>query len=94
MKMKNPTDHPIAAFGLGFSFAPGEVREIEDGYCRPRRAANNEIMNAIIEDIAPGIVPADEKVAATWHDGIPVAADPPPRKGQRRDGKVPDWAKE
>lgn len=78
MLMKNYAGRVLKIVSLKVSLEPGETAEIDDGYCLPRRASNGSRIASTVEELAPGIEPADEKIREEWKK-TPTADWEPPK---------------
>lgn len=90
MQFINPTDRiVIVAIKQGrapcITVDPGEVVDLPDWACAPRRNPNGSRRHSVIEDIAPQLKPANEEELAEW------LLTPPPETGKQ--GRyVPSYA--
>lgn len=66
MKITNVGNAKITVASLGLEIEPGEVVDVDDGYCHPRRSPTGKRIQSAIEMLAPCLVPADEAVRAEW----------------------------
>lgn len=77
VRMVNTRDAAIvtADFG-GLSVPPGGECDIEDGYCNARLSLNGSRIPSLVEQLAKGLVPRDEKLRATWGQHLRITALP------------------
>lgn len=94
MRMKNYSGHPFrddGLFGDGVVVDPGDVVEVEDGYCHPRRAADGSRLPSIAERLCPGLEPADAAERKAWKE-TPESNWAPPVKPPETQDFIADGA--
>lgn len=87
MLMQNQTGHRLRIPDLKVDLLPGACVELPDGYCLPRRSAGGARIPSVVENLAPGMRPADPIVGAEW-------AKAPPQEGAIMGGYNPAKPKE
>jgi hypothetical protein len=60
MKIRNPTSSTVRVPSLQLTWEPGEIHEVDACYCTPRRAKNGQKIHAVLESLAPQLIPADD----------------------------------
>ncbi len=97
MRMVNTSDTEIAVPELEIFLKPGEVCDVRESYARPRRLGNGSRGPAIIETLAPQLIPADANEHKEWlkipGDEKPAVKTPLTRVKQlEQDGLSPGMA--
>lgn len=72
MLMKNDTGHRIRIPCLKVDLAPGECKDLPDGYCLPRRSPGGARIPCVVENLGPGMRPADALAFAEWSKAPPA----------------------